>query len=265
MIAAYLVVSLAFTESRLASQEFRSVRITVLDSADIHFIAAGDVAGVLVAKGMQLHGLKMEDLNRDLIRQAVLSIPGVRDVTVFSLPEGILNIEVVQRKPLLRYVSQNTSYYLDTEGREVPLSPRYSARVIMVTGDPDRNFITDSLKAMVEHIAGQPFLDALIHGIHVYPDHTLELLTRFGDHRVFMGTAANYEWKLTKLRGFYQKGLPVAGWDKYSTIDLRYSNQVVARKWTEEDLAMRKAMLAKADTAGIPDEKKQMSGQLTNE
>ncbi len=258
-LAAYLTASLAFTENRLARQEFKSVRVSIQDSADLHFVRAEDVTALLVAKGMQLHGLKMEELNRDLIRQTVLTIPGVKDVTVFSVPEGILNIDVVQRKPVLRYIGPKTSFYMDAEGKVVPLSRRYSARVLMITGDPDRNFLSDSLKLLVEYIAGQPFLDALIHGIHVYPDHTLELLTRVGDLQVFMGSAENYDWKLDKLRTFYQTGLPAAGWDQYSRIDLRYGNQVVGKKWTVEERARREALLAPADTAELMDDGRQMT------
>ncbi|MFO7616404.1 MAG: hypothetical protein R6V75_04065 [Bacteroidales bacterium] len=229
LIVAYLVVSLAFTENILDERECVSVRAIVRDSAINHFIKSGEINAFLVARGMQMHGVKMGELDQAAIRQAVLSIPGVRNVNVYATPDGILTIDVWQREPLFRYVGSGASYYIDAEGNDMPLSPNHTARVLIVTGESDRAYLRDSLKPIVEHIREQPFLDGLIHGIHVAPDHTLELFCRIGDHRVLMGSASDYEWKFLKLKSFYEKGMPVAGWKRYQLIDLRYSDQVVAR------------------------------------
>lgn len=230
LIAAYLVVSLAFTNTVLDNKECVAVRAIVQDSNVNHFVNPAEIMTYVMGSGIKMHGVKMGELDQYGIRQAVLRMPGVREVIVYATPSGLLTIDVWQRTPLFRFVHSEDSYYVDEEGVEMPLSPNHSARVMIVTGEASRDFLRDSLKPIVEHINEKPFLESLIHGIHVEPDHTIELYCRIGDHRVFMGDGSEYQWKLAKLQTFYEKAMPIAGWQRYDKIDLRYSNQVVARK-----------------------------------
>jgi len=248
VLAAYLGVSLWFTGERMARLTFREVIVDITDSVESHFISPAEVTGVLSQKGIMIRGSKLDDLNRDLVKNTIKTLSGVKDVLVYSTPDGSLFIQVSQRTPIMRYISPVSSYYIDTDGREMELSDNYSARVLMVTGLADKKFLKDSLFGMVNAIRNEAFLDALIAEIAVHPDHTLEIIPRVGDHRIFFGDAGNYDWKLEKLKVFYEKGLPNVGWDQYSKIDLRYSNQVVARKWSKEERQIRDSVWSAMDT-----------------
>ena len=64
-------------------------------------------------------------------------------------------------------------------------------------------------------------------------DLELELIPRTGGHTVEFGQVgdeAQIEAKLEKLLTFYQNGLTKLGWDKFSTISVRYEGQVVCTK-----------------------------------
>jgi cell division protein FtsQ len=250
ILAAYLGVSLWFTGNQMRQQTFRSLRVVVADSLDARFIRSGDVTGILGSQGIRILGSPVGQLNRDQVMNMVKTVAGVKDALVYSTPDGTLFITVWQRKPLMRFIGPFESFYIDTDGREMPLSPRYSAQVMVVTGTPDRKLLSDSLYRMVDYISREPFLNSLISEIQVYPDHTLEIIPRIGDNRIFMGDACDYEWKLTKLRAFYQQGLPNVGWDKYSRVDLGYSNQVVARLWDKKQRAERDSLRFVRDTTG---------------
>jgi len=256
LIAAYIGVSLWFTEGHLREQKFRSVRVIVADSVESQFIQGSDITSVLAAKGIMVVGSQIEKLNRDQIRSTVRTVPGVKDALVYSTPDGILWITVWQRKPLMRYISPYVSFYIDTDRKEMPLSDRFSAPVMVVTGNGDHRFLMDSLFYVVDYITRDEFLNSLISEINVYPDHTLELVPRIGDNRIFMGDASMYDWKLTKLKVFFEQGLPNVGWDKYSRIDLAYSNQVVARKWTKEQRKERDSLRIVRDTTGEGERRK---------
>jgi cell division protein FtsQ len=54
-----------------------------------------------------------------------------------------------------------------------------------------------------------------------------------GSHVIEFGTTENFEEKLYKLKAFYTEGLNKIGWSKYSVINVRYKNQVVAIKKLE--------------------------------
>ena len=251
LLLAYLGVSIWFTEQRLSRLTFREVVVTISDSVESHFVTPSEVTEILARKGIRTTGNRLEELNRDEVKNTVKTVPGVKDAVVYSTPDGTLYILVSQRTPIMRYINPFTSFYIDTEGQEMALSDNYTARVLVVTGQADRKFLKDSLFNIVNAIRREPFLDALIQELTVSPDHTLEIIPRVGDHRIFFGDAGNYEWKLTKLRVFYEQGLPNVGWDRYSNIDLRYSNQVVARKWTRQQRAERDSARSAMDTVNV--------------
>lgn len=251
LLVAYLGVSLWFTDQRMGQLTFHGVKVSISDSLESHFITPAEVTGFLAKQGIRTTGNKIAKLNRDEVRQVVRTLSGVKDATVYSTPDGTLYIEVWQRIPIMRFVGPATSFYIDTEGKEMALSENYSARVLMVTGSGDKKFIRDSLFRLVKKIREQEFFDALIEEIAVYPDHTLEIIPRVGDQRIFFGDARNCEWKLTKLKVFYENGLPNVGWDRYSKIDLRYSNQVVASKWSDEERQIRDSVRVSSDTVAL--------------
>ena len=258
LLVAYLGVSLWFTEQRMKQLTFRRVTVTIADSLRSHFITPTEITEVLAQKGIRTTGYRLSDLNRDELKNTVKTISGVKNALVYSTPDGTLFIEVSQRTPVMRYVAPFSSFYIDTEGREMALSTHYSARVLVITGAGDKNFLKDSLFRVVNAIRGEAFLDGLIEEIAVNADHTLEILPRVGDQRILFGDAGNYDWKLTKLKVFYQQGLPNVGWDRYSKIDLRFSNQVVARKWSDQQRLERDSLRSTIDTLYVPKPNKNM-------
>lgn len=248
ILASYLGVSLWYTEMQMDRLTFQQVVIHIADSLDSKFISPVEVAGVLAKQGIRTTGNKLSELNRDQVKNTIKTLSGVKDARVYSTPDGILYIQVWQRTPVMRYINPFTSFYIDSDGKEMALSENYSARVLMVTGLDDRNFLKDSMFRIAKAICEEDFLDALIEEVSIQPDRTLEIIPRVGDHRIFFGDAGDFEWKLTKLKAFYEKGLPNIGWDRYSKIDLRYNNQVVARKWTKQERQSRDSVWSMADT-----------------
>ena len=256
LLVAYLGVSLWFTEQRMNQLTFRQVYVNVTDSLVSHFITPTEVTEVLSQKGLRITGNKLSALNRDEVKNTVKTLSGIKNAVVYSTPDGSLFIEVSQRTPVMRYVAPFTSYYSDSEDKEMALSAHYSARVLVVSGAGDKKFIRDSLFGMVNAIRSEPFLDELVEEISVNPDHTLEILPRVGDQRILFGDASNYDWKLEKLKVFYKQGLPNVGWDRYSKIDLRFSNQVVGRKWSDQQRLQRDSLRATIDTTFVYKPKK---------
>jgi cell division protein FtsQ len=251
ILTAYLGVSLWFTGERMSRLTFHGATVNITDSLESHFITPAEVTGFLAKKGIRTTGSRIGELNRDQVKNTVKMLSGVKDALVYGTPDGTLHIQVWQRTPVMRFIGPNTSFYIDSDGKEMALSENYSARVLMITGSGDKRFLKDSLFSMVKLIRDQAFLDALIEEIAINPDHSLEIVPRVGDARIFFGDASNSEWKLTKLKIFYERGFPNVGWDRYSRIDLRYSNQVVARKWTAEERQIKDSVWSATDTVAL--------------
>jgi hypothetical protein len=56
------------------------------------------------------------------------------------------------------------------------------------------------------------------------------LVPKFGNHTILFGKVDDMEIKFEKLLVFYREALNKVGWNKYKVLDIRFNNQVVAKK-----------------------------------
>ena len=80
----------------------------------------------------------------------------VKNVQITKNLKGTLSINVIQRRPIARFLGADSSYYLGEEGNVLPLSNRFTARVVLVSGAGIKKMFsggvvaTDSEKALFE-------------------------------------------------------------------------------------------------------------------
>ena len=74
------------------------------------------------------------------------------------------------------------------------------------------------------------FWNSQIVQLNIEKDGSIELIPRVGNHIVKLGVPVNTEKKLQHLKYFYQEVLNEVGWNKYSTINMEFENQIVCTK-----------------------------------
>ena len=75
-----------------------------------------------------------------------------------------------------------------------------------------------------------PFWKAQIMQVYINNEGDMELIPRVGNHTIILGDVSGLEDKFSKLMIFYKQGLSKTGWNEYSTINLKYNNQVICTK-----------------------------------
>jgi cell division protein FtsQ len=166
---------------------------------------------------------------------------------------GDIKINVTQRTPLVRiFTMGGESYYIDTQSKLMPLSDKYTARVLIVNGNihepyARRNMFSvneiaknaifsevsmlDDIYNMATYITKDTLLNDLIHQLSINDDKEFEMYPSIGDHKIIFGDATGIAEKFEKLKIFYKEGLnKTDNWNKYTTINLKYKNQVVCTK-----------------------------------
>ncbi len=186
--------------------------------------------------------LTLSDIDVERVEAVLESQPFVADADAFVDAELNLNVTVYQRVPLLRVMAENgQNYYFDENGVRMPLSETYTARVPVATGnilpwsddfmeDPSHQLF--QLVELARFLREDPFLNALVEQIDVMNQGEFRLAPKVGDQVIYLGRYDKElsQRRLRKLKTFYREGLPYEGWRKYEAFDLRYSDQVVARK-----------------------------------
>lgn len=189
--------------------------------------------------GFKLEAQKIGNVNIERVERVLEEEPFVKDAEVYMDTKNKVHISLTQREPILRIVDKNgKSFYLDREGKQMPLSKHYTARVPVATGDiapyeadymmRKQNIIKD-LYYMVQFIAADEFWHSMIEQIYV-EDGKFILIPKVGKQKIEFGKFEKVESKFKRLRAFYEEGMSRVGWKKYRTIVVRYDGQVIGRK-----------------------------------
>ena len=241
-----LLVLFGFVTRHQIQSTCSGVEIDVRSAAGMFFIDRNDVYHQVVNAADSVEGRKLIELDAQLIENALASLPEVKGVDVFKTIDGKLKVNVDLRVPVARIFHPNgNSFYIDEEGSLMPLSTKYTARILTVNG-----FIWDTkipadkeipevsiweqqqqdIYRLATFIGADPFWKAQIQ--QVYVDENLEyvLIPRVGNYEIEFGKMDHIERKFMQLNAFYEQALSKTDWNKYQSINLKYKDQIVCRK-----------------------------------
>lgn len=225
----------------------KELRIKIVeDEQGNKFVDDEDVIKVIFDNyGHNVEGQTIEKIDVGGIEVALEKDVFIQKADVYIDALNNVNITVTQREPILRVMDvEDESYYLDAEGRKIPTSTKYTARTIVATGDigifnesylelPENrlNQLFHLAKAILKH----PFIALQIEQIHLDHSGDAILVPKLGNHKIFFGNPGEeVEDKLKRLQIFYEQGMPYEGWEKYKSISLAFSGQVVAKRRSDE-------------------------------
>ncbi len=178
-----------------------------------------------------------EELNIDELEEYVEAVSCIKNAEVYVAVSGekmnfnkVLKVKVWQREPVVRVIGNNANYYMDEEGVKIDAAYTYSAKVLLVSGHADEQFVRNELLPIVEFVRSSDFWNAQIKHIEVNSQGELRMIPLLGEQVIIFGKPERYKEKFRNLYALYQQGLNNLGWDKYKAINLSYENQVVCVK-----------------------------------
>lgn len=248
-----LLVSMGFVNKEQDSLLCKSIDIKVNQDDDLYFLDKMDIAQLIFKRGDSIINQPKSTVNIPAIKQALNSHSDIANAEVYITIDGRLKVAVKQRKPVLRVFNlTGDSYYLDNEGKLMPLSDKYTAKVLVANGnipegyatsykysiaeiskdkEKKKNTMLDELYAMATYIDADEFWKAQVQQIYINADNDMEIVPIVGNQKIIFGDTASMDEKFKKLLIFYQQGLNTTGWwDKYSIINLKFKSQIVCTK-----------------------------------
>ena len=248
-----LMACLAFVGKKETKILSKQLEINVNNTGENLFIDEDDIKLFFEDRNNVLVNTELKTININALEKALNSHPAIENADLSVSVNGDLKIDVLQRTPLVRVINMNgESYYIDTQSKLMPLNEKYTARVLVVNGaihEPyvRRNMYTvkeiakneifsevsklDDIYNMAEYIVNDSVLAPLIQQLSINSENEFEMYPAIGNHKIIFGDAKNIEEKFDKLKLFYKQGLnKTDNWNKYSIVNLKYSNQVVCTK-----------------------------------
>lgn len=188
----------------------------------------------------KMTAVPISEIDVERVERVLEADPFIQDAEVYLDAKNQLHITLEQREPILRVIDKNNvNYYLDKEGKKMPLSENFTARVIVATGNippHDPNFLKrnkHTLKDIFEltnKLQSDEFYHHLIEQIHVSNNGEITLIPKVGKQKIQLGNLNKIDDKLWRLKVFYEEGMTKVGWNKYKSLDVRYEGQVIGRK-----------------------------------
>jgi cell division protein FtsQ len=206
------------------------LRIKIMDKPENQYIKEIDIERILKKAGLELVGKNLSEINTGKVEAVLEENNTIKQAECYKTAGGTLHLNIYQRVPILRIITNEGNYYVDNEGKRMPVPDSFSAYVPVATGYIDEDFAQTELYRFTLFLQKNKFWNAQIEQIYVDPNKDIELTPRVGNHQIILGKVEDCEENLNKLKLFYEKGLNKVGWNKYSKINLKYKNQVVCTK-----------------------------------
>ncbi len=183
----------------------------------------------------------IRDIQTEEIENILSNIAFVRDVDVYVSSDGVLNVTVRQREPIVRvFDARGDTYYIDRAGLRIPVSEYFTARVPVATGhiiipqegDDSSTVATDwvHFNQLIKAIDSDPFFRSLTEQLDVSESGQITMVPSTGDLKIIFGRAENIDEKLKSLKAIYKQVFAQGEWSTYETINLSYSGQVVCKR-----------------------------------
>lgn len=253
LLVGYTITALALTDVEYKNVRVKGVSVKIDDNTHNKFISETDVVDVLKKENIKIENKRLDSVNIHYIENILQHHnKSIRHAEVYRTVYGELGISIEQRQPVMRIINQNgDSYYIDKNGQVMPLSKKYTAHVIVVSGylnEPYIDHVGENMKLrmgkdekssgeiipdlfkLVIAINNSKFWLSQFEQIYVNSKGDIELIPRVGNHVIELGNVENLNEKLENLEAFYKQGLSRYGWNKYRTISLKYKNQIVCTK-----------------------------------
>ncbi len=217
-----------------------SIHINKIDGKR-NLISKKDIKSIFINKmGYTPNETNLRDMDLSLFEQTIKNDSRVEDADAYLDANGILNVIVKQRQPIMRVKSDDGDYYLDVVGNRINVREKQAIRVPVVTGKVSEykaDFLSkksnSSLKSVYElchKIKSDDFLVALIEQVHVKSSTQMYLIPKLGRQRISLNPTEDLDDKLFNLKVFYKDGLPREGWSKFAELKIDFKGQIVGVK-----------------------------------
>ena len=216
-----------FSNLRSEDRKVRGISIQFVGENNV-FLTEAAVNKLLIQNYGPVINQPKERVDLNTIEELIQANKMVRNAQVFLTVDGELRSKIEQRQPLGR-VEGSQKYYLDKDGKTMPLSPLHSARVPIITGHITGKTLEDAY-VILNYINTDEFLRKNVIGIHIEEEGNYQLKFRVNSFVVHLGDVKNLDEKFGKFKAFYAKGIKDNSLDSYQIVSLEYDDQVVCTK-----------------------------------
>ena len=234
LLVAYCIVMLPITKAVAAADPYAGYRIALVDSIHSGFVSDSDVVHECGNIGQWISSRPRSQVNLDSLERKLRSCDKFQTVNVYASNNGTLVIEVVSMQPVARVFDNGLSYYVNYEGKRIGAEPRYHLDVPVVLGHFTAQHPVTRLLPLLDYISAHPQANALVSTVKQQANGDIILVPTIRGHVINFGDTTCVDNKFRRLTVFYNKVMPVRGWETYDTISVKWRGSIVATRRDKE-------------------------------
>ncbi len=227
IVLAVVSIFFAFSSSQNNAKPISEVEVSFIGDNNL-FISKTKVDKLLIQNNDYIKCVSKDILDLKALENKLSSHDMIENSEVYISIDGILKIDIKQRNPYARVIS-DSSFYIDNNGTKMPLSENYSARVLLVHGLNDESKINYVFK-LIKTIRDDEFLNLNVTDILINKS-DISLRVRNCNFEVLVGDLNNLETKIKNFKAFYQKAYRDKILNNYKKVNLQFNNQIVCTKY----------------------------------
>ncbi len=241
-VAGCLTLFIVILTSAIQSQKeltCKGIKVKIDYESGFAFVTVKEIEDrINYLSGEQTIGRKISAIDFKTLEKETEKNPYVSNAELFVDGSNTIHVSVEQKRPILRVLNNDgVGYYISDCCERLPLHASFTPHLTVAVGNVETGVASrDSVVAihlftLTNEMLKDEFLNSFIDQIEVLPNGEMNLMPKGGLHTIKLGRIDNtLSDKLSKLKVFYKEGLNKLGWEKYKTINLKYSNQVVCEK-----------------------------------
>jgi cell division protein FtsQ len=239
LLGSLILISLiSFRALRLSERKVSGIEIEIMSDQDFYLIDQFEIQALLNKEQSVVLGTNFDQVDIKLLERQVEENPFVAEIDVFMSVTGVLGAKVSPAQPIGRLMSsRGPDQYIDVTGKLLPMNADYTARVPLISfteypqweSNLGENDLGKQLMEFLIFINKDELWRAQIAQLAVSQENELTLWPQMTKQLILFGPADEIEEKFKKLKLFYKEVLPKKGWNTYSSINLKYKNQIVCK------------------------------------
>lgn len=227
LLIAGLVAAVMWVGTQRSADRCTGIRVDLVNKDSIAFVTSDGILQDINQSKLNPVGKLIDRIDIDGIESHLLESEFIENVECYYDNSNTMVIEARQLVPVMRVFDEGQSYYINRQGKRMSADGEYYVDVPIVEGHFDDKLKPTRLIPIIDYVAKNEVLSTLVSMYVVRDSCNICFVPSISGHIVNLGNGKDLESKFAKLKLFYQKVMPVKGWNTYKEISLKWDYQVV--------------------------------------
>jgi cell division protein FtsQ len=242
-LAALCALIHAGTARERSLRTCEGVRVEYAD--DYRFVSEQDIKDYLDKYYGPYIGQRLDSIGLHKV-EAILDVQSaILKSEAYTTEDGMLNIRLTQREPVIRFQKDGFGFYADCNGFIFPLQENYTTPVPVMDGavplhttegykgalesEKEREWIAGVI-SLVDYMDKSRIWAENIVQMHVEDNGDIVMIPREGKERFIFGSPFDVKDKFERMEDYYRYILPEKGEGYYKTVNVKFDKQIVCKK-----------------------------------